>query len=107
MGDHAPTLAVEHEHIERGHGAAYRATEQVLVDRYPGGVTFHGYGVVCEDELQLLRTAEQREPRPGHRPPAPEALPARMGAHHPVGVLPDLGHRVDVAGLEGVVERTV
>ena len=30
-----------------------------------------------------------------------------MRAHDPVGVLPQLGHGVDVAGLEGVVERLV
>ena len=30
-----------------------------------------------------------------------------MRAHDPVGVLPQLGHGVDVTGLERVVERLV
>ncbi len=39
--------------------------------------------------------------------PAPKRRPARMRADTAVGVLPELGHRVHVAGLEGVVEGLV
>src|SRR5690606_416653 len=33
--------------------------------------------------------------------------PARVGAHGPVAVLPDSRHRIEVGGLEGVVEGLV
>ena len=62
---------------------------------------------VRDDELEVLGVAEQPVPRPRDRAPAPQRRPAGMRAHDPVAVLPELGHGVDVAGLEGVVERLV
>ena len=81
--------------------------DQVLVDGHPGGVALHRDVLVGEDELQRLRAAEQREPRARHRAPPVERAPARVGARHPVVVLPHVGHGVEVAGLEGVVEAPV
>ena len=58
-----------------------------------------------DDELQLLAVVEQGVPRRRHGGPAPQRRPAGVGAGHAVVVLPDIGHGVEVAGLEGRVER--
>src|SRR5690606_41174397 len=59
------------------------------------------------DGRQVLGPAEQRAPRAGRCAPAGPRPPPGVRAHDVLAVVPDLGHGVEVPGLEGGVERAV
>ena len=96
-----------------------------VVCTHPGWATLRGWGAISgsfvalftgSQHLQFILTREQAEvvgvreeghERGGDGAPAPQGGPARVGADGAVRVLPDVGHAVEVARLEGGVERPV
>ena len=81
--------------------------EDVLVAAHPGHVAVDAGPLVGDDELQRLVVVEEGEPRRRDGRPAVQRGPAGMGAHHVVVVDPHVGHGVEVARLERVVEASV
>ena len=75
---------------------------------HPRGVAGDRALLVGEHELDVARCCGRSRPTTPAtlRPPA-EHRPARVRHHDPVGVLPHLGHRVEVTRLERGVERGV
>ena len=96
----------------RGHPAARRdprrprgsaGLQDVLVTRHPGSRAGDVHRLIREDELDERGVGEDRVPGAGDAGPAVQGRPSGVRHRDPVRPFPDLGHRVEVAGLEGRV----
>ena len=102
-----PTGWRAHEHVGRDRGAARIAVGQIdMLDRTLHGEAdgFHQHNLV-ETKCKLAIAGEQLLERTPHGVVADMARTARMDRHDFFVVGPRHHHRIDVLGLERLIER--
>lgn len=112
MGHHQPAstdpdVDVQGSHRSRRPAIGEVTRHQMFLKCHPSRVAGDRRMLVSDDELQRLAAGEQRHPTRGNLRPPVERLPSRVNTGHPVRVLPQIAHGVEVSGFKGPIELTI